>query len=96
MVGGIMKVKFKPYILDIMNKCRERYTFQLDDGKSITYFKEFLKYEYFEVDDTPSSVIPLHYRITYPKNLGVFFLYKDHVMPIDFYGLDDKLFEWEE
>lgn len=90
-----MKVKFKPYILDIMNKCRERYTFQLDDGKSITYFKEFLKCEYFEVEETTMS-LPNHYKIKYPDNLSMFYLYKNHVMSVDMYDLDDKLFEWEE
>lgn len=87
-----MKVKLKPYVLETLKKCNGTYTFRLDDGKNITYFKEFVKYEYFEVICEKAD----YYKISSPRNISMFFLHKDHVVQADLYGLDDKVFEWEE
>lgn len=88
-----MKVKFKPYVLDILKKCNSTYTFRLGDGKNITYFKEFTKYEYFEVIKVNDEY---YYKVSSPRNISMFFLHKDHVIQTDLIGLDDELFEWSE
>lgn len=88
-----MKVKLKPYVLETLKKCNGTYTFRLDDEKIITYFKEFVKYEYFEVICEKAD----YYKISLPRNINYqYFLHKDHVVQADLYGLDDKVFEWEE
>jgi hypothetical protein len=89
-----MKVQFKPEIFKTLEKRYVGYTFQLtnvDNDRTITYYKDFTKYKYFKVKD----ISEYYYKIISPKDLDMYVLYKGHVMPADF-ELEDSIFEWEE
>lgn len=90
-----MKVRFKPYVKDILMKCHSQYTFALEDIKTITYFKQFIEYDYFIVEENAYRN-NTHYKIKSPEKLNMFYLHKDHIENYGGFEFDDKLFEWEE